>query len=276
MTEEQIEQMKKTNAFYWVSFDPEKRMESFITGIKNAQNKIKEKCNEYGVMSERILEKHFNLAMNCLYSQSRCMSWAITGPARFPVASQQRKQNHAEAHLNKLVEFENNIEKLLKRITRRAETEDDKKTKWLEKIEKLKKLQEMMKDVNKLIRQGKQSEAEEKYGIKLEKNCWGNIGFESYELRNNLANIKRLEDQVKQIDRAREIKSDSGFEFDGGSVEFDAEEIRYNIFFDSIPEQELRSKLKTYGFKWSPKRGAWTRGAKTINIKTIKSILNVQ
>ncbi len=276
MKQEQKDLMRRTNAFYWVSFDPVKRMDTFISDMEISQQRIKEKCQEYGVMSERILEKHFNLAMNYLYSQSRCMSWAITGPARFPVASQQKKHNYTEAHLDKLVQYEDNIEKLLKRITRRSETEDDKKNKWLEKIEKLKKLQEMMKDVNKLIRQGKQSEAEEKYKIKLEKNCFGHIGFEAYELRNNLANIKRLEDQVKQIDRAREIKSDSGFEFDGGSVEFDAEEIRYNIFFDSIPEQELRSKLKTYGFKWSPKRGAWTRGAKTINIKTIKSILNVQ
>lgn len=276
MKQEQKDLMRRTNAFYWVSFDPVKRMDTFISDMEISQQRIKEKCQEYGVMSERILEKHFNLAMNYLYSQSRCMSWAITGPARFPVASQQKKQNYTEAHLNKLVQYEDNIEKLLKRITRRSETEDDKKNKWLEKIEKLKKLQEMMKDVNKLIRQGKQSEAEEKYKIKLEKNCFGHICFEAYELRNNLANIKRLEDQVKQIDRAREIKADSGFEFDGGSVEFDAEEIRYNIIFDSIPEQELRSKLKTYGFKWSPKRGAWTRGAKTINIKTIKSILNVQ
>lgn len=134
----------------------------------------------------------------------------------------------------------------------------------------------MMKDVNALIRKGKQSEAEEKYGIKLEKNCFGHIGFEAYELRNNLANIKRLEEQIQQIDRAREVKADSGFEFEGGRVEFDSEEIRYNIFFDDIPEQELRSKLKTYGFKWSPRRSAWTRGAKTINIKVIKHILGVE
>ena len=275
MTEEQKKQMRDTRAFDWVSFDPEKRIETFIREYAACEQEMLDLCNQYEIEFSKFKEKHFKLAMNYLYSQSRCISWAITGPANFPVARAEKRHNSCEAHLNTLVDFRNNFEKLLKRITRRSETEDDKKTKWVEKIEKLKNLQEMMKDVNKLIRQGKQAEAEEKYNIKLEKNCWGNIGFESYELRNNLANIKRLEEQIKQIDRARENKAETGFEFDGGRVEFDSEEIRYNIFFDTIPEVETRSKLKSYGFKWSPRRSAWTRGAKTIRIETIKMILNV-
>lgn len=275
MKQEQKDLMKRTNAFYWVSFDPEKRMENFINRIESVQENIKELCCKYGVEDCRILEKHFNLTMAYLNSQARCMSWAITGPARFPVQTQTRRHNNTEVHLNKLVDFENNIEKLLRRITRKNESEDDKKTKWIQKVNKLKEHQEMMKDVNKLIRQGKQSEAEEKYG-KLKKNFWGNYGFEPYELRNNLANIKHLEEQIKQIDKARELKMETGFCFVGGRVEFDDKEIRYNIFFDTIPEQEIRLRLKQNGFKWSPKRLAWTRGAKTINIERIKNILNIQ
>lgn len=60
---------------------------------------------------------------------------------------------------------------------------------------------------------------------------------------------------------------------ESGSVEFDCDEIRYNIFFDKRPEPEMREKLKWHGFKWSPCRGAWTRGAKRISIDTIKNIL---
>ena len=130
----------------------------------------------------------------------------------------------------------------------------------------------MMKDVNKLIRQGKKEEAEKKYNITLERNWFGNYGFESFELRNNLVNIKRLEDQVKTIDACRE-KSGLNFEFTGGKVEYDADEIRYNIFFDEKPDEIMRIKLKSHGFKWSPRRGTWTRGAKTIRLETIKQIL---
>ena len=163
---------------------------------------------------------------------------------------------------------------MLKRIVRRNETQDDKKAKWTAQIEALKSKQDMMKSVNALIRKGKIKEAEELAGGKLPQDFMGRIGFPAYELRNNLANIKRLEAQVKQIDIVRQNKAESGFEFAGGRVEFDPAEIRYNIYFDDIPAEELRSKLKSRGFKWSPKRGAWTRGAKTISINTIKDILD--
>lgn len=272
MNNEQKEQMMKTNAFDGVSFDPEKRLERFITGIESEDNKIDELCQQYGVDSQKLKDKHFRLALDYLYAESRCLSWAITGPARFPVKTQEKRQTTCEDRLNRLVYFEDNIEKYLKKITRQAETQDDKKAKWLKQIEELKARQEMMKDVNKLIRQGKKDEAEKKYNITLEKNWFGNYGFESFELRNNLANIKRLEDQVKTIDACRE-KSGLNFEFAGGKVEYDAEEIRYNIFFDKKPDEIMRIKLKSHGFKWSPRRGAWTRGAKTIRVETIKKIV---
>lgn len=272
MNNEQKEQMMKTNAFDGVSFDPEKRLERFITGIESEDNKIDELCQQYGVDSQKLKDKHFRLALDCLYAQSRCLSWAITGPARFPVKTQEKRQATCEDRLNRLVYFEDNIEKYLKKITRQAETQDDKKAKWLKQIEELKARQEMMKDVNKLIRQGKKEEAEKKYNITLERNWFGNYGFESFELRNNLVTIKRLEDQVKTIDCCRE-KSGLNFEFAGGKVEYDADEIRYNIFFDEKPDEIMRIKLKSHGFKWSPRRGAWTRGAKTIRVETIKKIV---
>lgn len=272
MNNEQKEQMMKTNAFDGVSFDPEKRLERFISDIESEDNKIDELCQQYGVDSQKLKDKHFRLALDYLCAQSRCLSWAITGPARFPVKTQEKRQATCEDRLNRLVYFEDNIEKYLKKITRQAETQDDKKAKWLKQIEDLKARQEMMKDVNKLIRQGKKDEAEKKYNITLEKNWFGNYGFESFELRNNLVNIKRLEDQIKTIDCCRE-KSGLNFEFAGGKVEYDAEEIRYNIFFDEKPDEIMRIKLKSHGFKWSPRRRAWTRGTKTIRVETIKKIV---
>ena len=272
MNNEQKEQMIKTNAFDGVSFDHEKRLERFISDIESEDNKIDELCQQYGIDSQKLKDKHFRLALDYLYAQSRCLSWAITGPARFPVKTQEKIQATCEDRLNRLVYFEDNIEKYLKKITRQAETQDDKKAKWLKQIEELKARQEMMKDVNKLIRQGKKEEAEKKYNITLEPDWGGEYGFASFELRNNLVNIKRLENQVKTIDCCRE-KSGLNFEFAGGKVEYDAEEIRYNIFFDEKPDEIMRIKLKSHGFKWSPRRGAWTRGAKTITVETVKKIL---
>lgn len=262
-------------AFYFVSFDPDKRGDRFVAEFESVNNHIKSLCNQYGVSPERFLEKHYKLATAYLASESRCASGAVVGFSKFPVARMEKRANYAHGHLERLVYFRENIEKTLKKITRRTETQDDKKARWIEKVEKLKALQEMMKDVNSMVRKGKIEEAYAKYNLECKRNFWGNYGFESYELRNNLANIKRLEEQIKQIDNVRENKAESGFAFEGGNVEFDAEEIRYNIFFDEKPNEETRAKLKSYGFKWSPRRGAWTRGAKTIRVETIKSILGV-
>lgn len=276
--EEQKTQLSKIRAFDGVSFDPEKRMASFIREYDAVASEIIANAQKYGLTPDqvaRLIDKHYKLATEYLCSESRCLSWAITGPANFPVARNEKRLNTCQDRLNRYVEFSNNIEKLCKRITRKAETEDDKKARWLDEIEKLKRRHEMMKDVNAMIRKGQKDEAEKKYVITLEKNCWGEYGFMPFHLSNNLANIHRLEQQVSDIDRIREQKVGAGFDFDGGSVAFDADEIRWNISFDAIPEADMRTKLKSHGFKWSPRRQAWTRGAKTMSLKTIREIMGV-
>lgn len=272
---ENMENLKKLayGAFENVSFDPQNRAARFISDFENEVAKIKGLCEKYGVNPERFLKKHYDLSTAYLSSSSRCASWAITGPAKFPVKTMEKRTNSAHNHLDRLCSFLENVEKILIKITRKKETQDDKKAKWAAQIEALKSKQDMMKSVNALIRKGKIKEAEELAGGKLPQDFMGRIGFPAYELRNNLANIKRLEAQVAQIDAARATKAESGFSFEGGRVEFDAEEIRYNIFFDEKPSEDLRSRLKSRGFKWSPKRGAWTRGAKTIRIEVIKELL---
>jgi len=265
------ESLSRTNAFYGVSFDPEKRLQRFVQEFEQIHYEIVDKCQEYGIDPERFIEKHYRLAMNYLCSESRCISWAITGPARFPVAKAQKRSEASLNHLNKYVWFCDNYEKTLKRIVKKSESQDDRKEKWLKMVEQLKQEQEMMKECNKLIRQGKQEEAEKLAGFKFEPDFLGRIGFPDYKLRNNLANIKRLEQQIKDIDNTRD--KCEGFGFEGGKVEFDAEEIRWNIYFDEKPEEAMRAKLKSHGFKWSPRRTAWTRGAKTLSKNRLVDIL---
>lgn len=276
MNEQQKEQMRNTHAYDVVSFDPEKRMENFIREFEQCEVEIENKCKEFeGVDVEKIKQKHFDLAVEFLNAESRCMSWAITGPAKFPVKRAEARQRTSEDRLNRLVDFRNGLEKYLKKITRATETEDDKKEKWEKQIEQLKARQEMMKDVNAMIRKGLKKEAEEKYGLEeIKPDCFGVVGYPAYKLSNNLANIKRLEEQVKKIDAMRNTTNE-GFEVDGVKVEYDPTEIRYNIYFASIPDEVMRTKLKSHGFKWSPRRQAWTRGAKTMSINTIKEILGV-
>ena len=279
-----VEKIKQNYSGAWngVSFDPEKRIERFCQDFTSEQDKIKELCLKYEVESNRFLEKHFNLSCNYLSSQSNCISSAISGPANFPIARMEKRSNWAFNHLDKLCDFIQNFEKLLKRITRKNESQDDKKAKWIVKVAVLKKKQDLMKAINVIIKKNKDRDSQIKAIIALgstesqaleitNPNQFAGAGYPSFTLRNNLANIKRLEEQILQIDKARELKT--SFEVNGVKIEFDEVEIRYNIFFDTIPSEAIRSKIKRLGFKWSPTRKAWTRGAKNINQNRLKTEL---
>ena len=275
--EEKKDQIIKTDAFYNTSFDPEKRIKHFADSFEREETEIIDLCTNYGVDANRFLDKHFRLTMEYLNSESRCASAAIVGFSKFPVERMEKRRNSAMNKLSRLNYFLENIEKTLIKITRPKETQNDKKEKWTAQLEKLKALQEKMKKANALLRKkdidGLVALVGESAACELQKPDWaGRVGFADYQLRNNLANIKRLESQIAQIERLQE-KEISDFYFDGGHVEYDPEEIRFNIFFEGKPEEEIRTKLKSRGFKWSPSRGAWTRGAKTISLKTIKELL---
>ena len=262
------------NAFYATSFDPEKRSKDFADDYLSFAESIIRFCQAHEIDPETTINRHFTLTMNYLNAHARCLSSMITGPANFPVARNKRNLEQADNRLSELRWFMDNYQKrLIKSITPK-ETPDDQKAKWIAQIAELQAKQDMMKDVNKMIRNGQKTDAEQKYNIKIEKDFLGNEGFGQYKLTNNLATIKRLQAQVAKIDETREQKAETNFDFPGGRVEFDASEIRYNIFFDKIPDIEMRSAIKSRGFKWSPTRSAWTRGAKTLNIEVLKSTLS--
>lgn len=264
----------ETNAYRATSWDPEKRIKREADDFEKKAEWIKNLCASYGVASERFIEKRFNLLMNYLESERRCMSAAVVGFSKFPVSTNEKRTNWAQNHLTRLVQWDETLEKKLKRITRPRLSQTEKADAWEKKIEALKYRQEMMKKCNKLIREGKQDEAEKIAGIKFVPDYAGRVGFPDYALRNNLANIKRLESQIAGVKRMMsKPQEEMSFQFDGGRVEYDADEIRFNIFFDEIPDAEKRAKLKSNGFKWSPRRSAWTRGAKTMSVSFLKSIL---
>ena len=47
--------------------------------------------------------------------------------------------------------------------------------------------------------------------------------------------------------------------FDGGVVEIDYDDNRVRIRHDEKPSEDVRSQLKSRGFRWSPKNKAWQR-----------------
>ena len=82
--------------------------------------------------------------------------------------------------------------------------------------------------------------------------------FATWALSNNSAEIRRVKDRIKSLSQQKKSVL-LGWEFDGGKVEANTEANRLQIFFEDKPDEATREALKSNGFRWSPKAGAWQR-----------------
>lgn len=78
----------------------------------------------------------------------------------------------------------------------------------------------------------------------------------AYQLSNRNAEINRLKKRIealRMVDQMEHVEID----FDGGQIVTNEEVNRVQILFDEKPDDATRSKLKNYGFRWSPREHAW-------------------
>jgi hypothetical protein len=80
----------------------------------------------------------------------------------------------------------------------------------------------------------------------------GRIGFPDYALKNNSANIRRLEKRLAQIEQAQNDQTTEESFPNGVRLVDNVEENRLQIFFPEIPSETVRRQLKQNGFRWSP------------------------
>lgn len=71
-----------------------------------------------------------------------------------------------------------------------------------------------------------------------------------------LDDLHDCEKHLAEIEKAASAREEENDVF---KVERDLATNRLNIFFDDIPEPEVRAILKRNGFRWSNYLGAWTR-----------------
>ena len=140
-------------------------------------------------------------------------------------------------------------------------------TKLKDKLEKLQNFQSHMKTVNAYYRKNGTMKGFE--GISDEKAAeidesvkndysWITAPYAPYELSNNNAEINRLKKRIAALER-REETGFVGWQFEGGEAVDNKEENRLQLIFDEKPSEEQRSKLKSWGFRWSPSNKAWQR-----------------
>lgn len=128
-----------------------------------------------------------------------------------------------------------------------------------EKLESLKRSHEWMKNVNAVIRKGKAPDTqipalvalgmtEAQAAELLKPDFCGRIGFAPYSLQNSNANIRRVEQRIRELERAaRNVTTER--ECDGYTYREDADENRVMFLFDGKPNAAIRAILKSHGFK---------------------------
>ena len=131
---------------------------------------------------------------------------------------------------------------------------------------KMEEEQAMMKKVNALVRK-KDVKGIEALGFSpeaaanlLTKDFAGRIGYPSYRLTNNNANIKRVKDRIAALQKLAERVSveQAGA---GYTYKEDTDENRVMFIFEGKPDEQTRKILKNNAFKWSPNREGkpWVR-----------------
>jgi len=85
-----------------------------------------------------------------------------------------------------------------------------------------------------------------------------NIGYASFTLSNNNANIRRIKLRIQDLEN-RAKRQDKEEEGNGYTYREDTAENRVMFIFDGKPDEATRGVLKRHIFKWSPSRGAWVR-----------------
>jgi len=140
---------------------------------------------------------------------------------------------------------------------------------YQDKLAKLEADQERMKEINKAFRQG--DAALKELGMTDSGITKMKAGMPSYEkkpcptwmLSNNSAEIRRVKEKIEALNRLDGLEAEL-IKFSGGELRISVDINRVQFIFDAIPAPEVRSLLKSHGFKWARSEGAWQR-QRTLN-----------
>lgn len=291
MTEFSINLEFAQRAFNGTSFNPERRGELFVKDFDDLLLRIKNKIFSDKILLdgqkqeiyERIASKLKVLAEKYLSAESRHVSVMIAGPAKFPVARQQKVMRSVEKNLN---EYVDRIEWLqnggLSKILYRNYPDEAKKD--LEDKEDEKKLM-----VNaKIFVENKISEKDPEVftfnAFPHLKGCFETCAkhksfnacrkcieflesqLDFCRIQRNITILKRILSEAEEKSAQTPEKSVKQQDFKHFTVIENEQINRYQIIFGGKPAPEIIKNLKENGFKWVPSQKAWQRQI-TINGK---------
>lgn len=199
-----------------------------------------------------------------------CPSILIAGGSNFPVRKKEKQNARDRANWEEYQQIQGLLSKI-KSVGMGGISSDDPDAldKLRAKLDRLVQHQKLMKAANAAIRM-KDTEAgdaklellgfdEHEIAQLREPDYCGRVGYPAYELSNNNANIHRIQERIKELEKRETEPAPDGWTFPGGEVVVNTEENRLQVFFGGKPEPSIREELKSNGFRWAPSQGAWQR-----------------
>lgn len=284
------------------SFSPEKRgeqeIEGFVAYVQEVYDRLSkhaktDRQKEYLLTEMARFQSTFAGKYNAkLSAQGSCMSTMIAGPSKFPTGRAQKACSAADKRYEELIEFRDRAEAAILRELKKMGVEEagGEVAVLRNKIADAEKLQEMMVEANKIIRKkaepgiggvSKQKQlvnlgfTEQQAAEALKPDFAGRLGFPSYALQNNSANIRRMKERIAELEK-KETTPSGDIVFAGGTIHDSKEDDRIQIFFDQKPPQDMINRLKSEGWRWAPSIGAWSRKRTDMALFSARRILGLE
>lgn len=268
------------------SWTPERRGYLYADGYVSTMEEMDEHFSEFATDEtrdalvaglERFRVKYLEYMWAYLSAKGNCISAAITGPSNFPVRRAEKATRSCENRHNEWVEWEKKARKRLEETYNPKVVEHapimsgdaDALDKLREKLRKLEADHAMMKAVNAICRAKKTSDDEKRAALRSQgfsdplvaallhpQYSYEKPGFQSWQLSNNNAEIRRIQGRIKQLETVKAHGS-SETEIAGVTITANADAHRVQVAFPGKPSAECRAALKSNGFRWAPSLSVW-------------------
>lgn len=220
-------------------------------------------------------------------NEAACPSVLVSGPANFPVRKKEKQNSRRETLMQEWKDVQGILDKIRSVGTGPIDpTDPHARELWQDRLQSLQSTLETGKAMNAHYRKHKTMKGFRDYSDEKAAEmdeaisrapAFAQTPFPDFELSSIRGKIKRAQENLAKLDSLEQHKDDAAntLEFDGGKIFLNMEANRLQILFDEIPAEEIRSSLKSHGFKWSRKNEAWQRQLTRNAVYDAKRILGI-
>jgi len=221
---------------------------------------------------ERFREGYRRRFCAWLTSRSRIVSSMIAGPSNFPARRMQKRNDVADRRIGEVFEFRKRALDAIRRalcpeLAPIMSGDTDAADRLRAKIAAAEAAQERMKAVNlahkhylkdsATLAASGLGEAEQKLVREYKPAySWEPHPYAPFELTNNGANIRRMQERLAQVEQAK-ATPETAAQGTAARLEDSPPDNRVRLFFPGKPEADVRETLKRGGFRWTPTMGCW-------------------